>query len=137
MKEYLLKLLINSLAVFITAWLFDILTISNFTTAITVAIFLSFFNTFLRPALIWMTIPFTIFTLGIFILVINAGILLLTSKLVPGFHISSFSTAFWFSIVMSLISSLMEGFKNARVKIYRQQKKQDDENKFDDYEEIK
>lgn len=138
MKAYLLKLLINTLAVFVTAWLFDGVSIDRFTTAIMVAVALSFFNTFLRPVLIWFTIPFSILTLGVFILIINAGILLLTSKLVEGFHVDSFTTAFWFSIVMSLISSAMEGFNNMRIKIYKhnQKNKDHDESKFDDYEEI-
>jgi len=68
---------------------------------------LSFLNVFLKPILVLLTLPFTIFTLGLFLLVINAGIILLTSSLVEGFHVDGFWWALLFSLILSLISSAL------------------------------
>ncbi len=104
----LLKLLINTLAVFAGSYILPGVHVKNFTTAIIVAIVLAVLNAFLKPLLVILTIPITIFTLGLFLLVINAVIVILCSKLVPGFAVDGFLYALLFSLVISLIAAVLE-----------------------------
>ena len=64
--------------------------------------FCELLNTFLKPILVFFTFPITIFTLGLFLLVINAGMVLLCDKLVDGFDVASFVTAIIFSVLLSI-----------------------------------
>ena len=92
------------------SWLLPGVDVTNFTNALLIAIVLAFLNTFLKPLLVLFTIPFTIFTLGLFLLVINAGIILLASELVEGFYVEGFWWALLFSIILSITTSILEGF---------------------------
>lgn len=104
--KWIAKLFANALAVLITAYLLAGVEIEDFITALIVAAVLALLNNFLKPILIILTIPVTILTLGLFLLVINAGIILLADDLIGGFHVDNFWWALLFSIVLSLISSL-------------------------------
>jgi putative membrane protein len=106
--KFLLRLIISTLAVCLTAYLLPGVEVANITTAVIVAAVLTLLNTFLKPVLVVLTIPVTVVTLGIFLLIINAGMVILTSRLVPGFVISGFWSAFFFSIILSLITSFLE-----------------------------
>ena len=77
------------------------------TTAIVVAIVLGIVNTFLKPMLIFLTLPITVFTFGFFILVLNALMILLVTKLVPGFSVQNFWWALLFSFVLSIVNSFL------------------------------
>lgn len=81
--------------------------VEQFTTAIIVAIVLGLLNLFVKPVLVLLTLPVTFFTLGLFLLVINAIIILLCDHFVDGFDVSSFWTALFFSIILSLSQSLV------------------------------
>lgn len=116
LAQILLKLLISGLAVFFTDWLLSGIDVTNFTNALLIAIVLAFLNTFLKPVLVLLTIPFTIFTLGLFLLVINAGIILLASKLIDGFYVSGFWWALLFSIILSITTSILEGLTKTQVR---------------------
>ena len=72
-----------------------------------VAIVLGLLNTFLKPILVFFTLPVTVLTLGLFLLVINAAMVLLCDKLVDGFDVSSFWTALLFSILLSISQSIL------------------------------
>lgn len=104
--KVVIRLLIYTGAVLLTAWLLPGVTIEKFTTAIMVAIALAIMNTFLRPLLIFLTIPVTIFTFGLFLLVINALIILLIAWFVPGFSVDGFWWALLFSVILSIIASI-------------------------------
>jgi len=105
----LIKLLINTLAVFAAAKILPGVHVKNFTTAILVAVVLAVLNALLKPVLIFFTIPVTILTLGLFLLVINAVIVLICARLLsPGFAIDGFWYAMLFSIVISIISYILE-----------------------------
>ena len=106
--KLLLKILVSSLAVFITAYLLPGIKIDSFLTAVIVAIVLALLNSFLKPVLIFFTIPVTVVTLGLFLLVINAAMIMLTAKLVDGFIVRGFWWAVLFSIIVSAITSLLE-----------------------------
>jgi putative membrane protein len=81
--------------------------VENFTTSIIVAMVLGLLNLFVKPILILFTLPITLFTLGLFLLVINAVLILLCTKIVGGFKVDSFFTALIFSMVLSLFQSIM------------------------------
>lgn len=105
----LLKLLVSSLAVALTAWLLPGVHVESFITAIVVAGVLGLLNTFIKPLLIILTIPVTILTLGLFLIVINAFIILMTDDLVSGFSVNGFWWALLFSFILSFITSVLEG----------------------------
>ena len=110
-QEFILKILINAVAVIITSWLLRGVHTDNILTAILVAATLSLLNTFLKPLLILLTIPATIFTFGFFLLAINAFIILLTAKLVDGFKVNGFWWALLFSLILSIVTSILENIK--------------------------
>ncbi|MFA9288989.1 MAG: phage holin family protein [Weeksellaceae bacterium] len=107
----LINLLINSLAVGITAYLLQGgVTIESFSTTIVVAIVLGVLNTFIKPILSLLALPITVITLGIFSFIINGLIILLASNIVPGFRVDGFLWAVLFSIVLSVVSSVLGMF---------------------------
>lgn len=74
--------------------------------AIVLAVVLGLINIFIKPIITIVTLPLTILTLGLFSLVINACLILLSAYIVPGFSVDSFWWALLFSIVLSLINAL-------------------------------
>jgi len=78
------------------------------------ALILGVLNAVVRPVLIFLTLPLTIVTLGLFILVLNALLLWLTSALVPAFHIDGFWWALLATIVLSIISAVLNAFVRDR-----------------------
>jgi len=103
----LVNLLINGLAVYITAQVLPGVTVSNFITAIIVSVVWALVNTLIKPILFILTLPATILTLGLFTFVINALMVYLVATFVPGFHVSGFWSALFFSLVLSLVSSIL------------------------------
>ena len=112
--RFLLKLVLNSLAVIITANLLDGVQINSAWSAILVSAVLAFLNAIVKPLLILFTIPVTILSLGLFLLVINAIIIVLADSLVDGFQVNGFLTAFWFSLVLSIINWVLESISGLR-----------------------
>ncbi len=106
----IIRLLLNALAVFILAYLLNGVSVDGYTGAIIVAIVLSILNLLVKPVLVILTLPVTILTLGLFLLVINALIILLADKLIDGFGVSSFWTAVLFSILLSILQSILQSF---------------------------
>jgi putative membrane protein len=106
--KLLLKILVSSLAVFFSAYILPGVELAGYPSAIVVAIVLGVFNAFLRPVLILLTIPVTVFSFGLFLLVINAFIILLTDQLLDGFSVRGFWTALLFSIIVTVVTSLLE-----------------------------
>ncbi|MES2515352.1 MAG: phage holin family protein [Bacteroidota bacterium] len=122
--NFITKLLISTIAVIITAYFLDGVTIGDnqfyqsgpaelnkFVTALLVAIVLAFLNTIVKPILTILSLPITFFTLGLFLLVINALIVLFADKLVVGFKVDGFWTALWFSVVLFFVNGFLELMK--------------------------
>ena len=103
----LVKILLSSIAVIIASYLLPGVYVDEFITAIIIAVLLSLLNVTVKPLLIVLTIPLTVFTLGLFLLVINAIIILIASSVVPGFVVDNFWWALLFSLVLSLINALL------------------------------
>ncbi len=102
-------LLVSTLAIIVTDYLLPGASVTLLG-AVVLAIVLGVINVFIKPIVKMITLPITILTLGLFSLVINALFIMLSAKLVPGFIVAGFWSAFWFSIVLSLISALFNRF---------------------------
>lgn len=100
-------LLINSLVIFFGSYLLDGVKIKNYLTAFGVAVLLGLINVFIKPLIVLLTLPLTILTLGLFIWVINAWILMLIDKLVEGFTIKSFWWALFFALFISVLNGIL------------------------------
>ena len=101
----LVKILLSSIAVVIASYLLPGVYVDDFITAVIIAVLLSLLNVTVKPLLIILTISITVFTLGLFLLVINALIILMTSAIVPGFVVDNFWWALVFSLILSLINT--------------------------------
>lgn len=104
----LLRLLLNGLAVLLTAWLLPGVHVEHFGYALLAALMLSLANIFVKPLLIILTIPLTIVTLGLFLLAINAIVIILVEGLIPGFQVDNFWWALLFSLIMSVFNSMIK-----------------------------
>ncbi|NQV88602.1 MAG: phage holin family protein [Parcubacteria group bacterium] len=109
--KILIHLLVSTVAILIATYLIPG-TVITITGAVVLAIVLGIINVFIKPVVKLITLPLTIVTLGIFSLVINALFILLAAAIVPGFSIAGFWTAFWFSIVLSLINAFFNLFQD-------------------------
>jgi putative membrane protein len=94
-------------AIFLTAYLLPGIRLSGFGAALMTAVVLGLINVILKPIFILLTLPINILTLGLFTLVINTLLIMLTSAIVPGFQISNFWWALLFGIILSLIQSIL------------------------------
>jgi len=108
--KLIIRLLLNAVAVLILAEVLNGVQVDNYLTAVIVAAVLSVLNVLVKPFLILLTLPITILTLGLFLLVVNALIILLADKLIGGFAVSSIWTAILFSILLSILQSLLHSF---------------------------
>lgn len=104
--KLLLRLLVTAGLVLLIANFLPGVHVASFTTAIIVAIVLGLLNLFIKPILVILTLPVTFITLGLFLLVINAVIILLCTNIVGGFAVDSFWTALFFSIILSILQSV-------------------------------
>ena len=107
MQKWLLKILVTSVNVFLLAYILPGIYIVDFFTAVIVAIVLSLLDAFVKPLLILLTLPATILTLGLFLFVINACIILLDAEFVHGFKVDSFWHALLFGALLSFFNSFV------------------------------
>ncbi len=110
MQKFITKTLITSVAVLIASVMLSGINVPDAQTALLVAVVLGLLNTFVKPVLVILTIPITLFTLGLFLFVINIIIVKWVATLVPGFAVKSWWAALWFSIIVSFFTSIIEGF---------------------------
>jgi len=101
--ELFIRLIISTLAVLLSSWLLPGIHVAGIVTAFIVAIVLGLLNAFIKPILTILTIPITVLTLGLFLLIINVIIVYLAAAIVPGFRIDGFLSALLFSIVLAVI----------------------------------
>ena len=105
--KFILKVLITAVNAFVLAYLLPGISINHFFTAIAVAFVLALLDAIVKPILVLFTLPATIFTLGMFLFVINACIILLDAYFVKGFVVDGFWYALLFSICLSIINSFV------------------------------
>jgi putative membrane protein len=106
-NSLLTRLIVSSLSVFLAGWLLPGVQIDSFTTAVGIAIVLGLLNATLKPLLVIITIPLTVISLGLFLLIINAIIIGIADQWIDGLHVRSTWTAILFSFLISAISSWM------------------------------
>lgn len=104
---WLTNLAIDVLALVIVDWLFDGIKLDTWQAVIGGAILLALVNAYLRPLIVMITLPFNILSLGLFTFVINAGMLKVVSGLLPDFHVTGFWTAVGASLMISLVSLVL------------------------------
>ncbi len=102
------KVLVAAFAALVASWLVPGVHIDSGGTAVLVALVLALLNAFVKPVLVFLTIPITVITLGLFLLVINILMIQWTAYLVPGFGVDNWLSALFFSIILSVIIALIE-----------------------------
>lgn len=102
----ILRFLLNGLAVVLTAYILPGVYVKDYWTALIVALVLAIVNLIVKPVLVIFTIPITVITLGLFLLVINALMILLVDYFVDGFSVDGFWWALAFSLILSVFNSL-------------------------------
>ena len=112
--NWIIRFLLNGLAVVLTAYILPGVTVEDYGTALIVALVISIANIIVKPVLIVLTIPITVLTLGLFLLVINAIIILLADYLVSDFYVNSFWWALLFSLIMSVFNSMFDDLTKDR-----------------------
>lgn len=106
--NFIIRFLLNGLAVYLTAYLLDGVDVEGYGMALIVALVISIANAVVKPILILLTIPITVLTLGLFLLVINAVIILMVDYLVPGFNVDGFWWALLCSLILSVFNSIFD-----------------------------
>ena len=102
-----LRIVISAIVAFDLSYILSGVHIQSFVTALILAIVLGLLNLFVKPILIILTLPITIFTFGLFLFVINALIILLAAKFVSGFSVDGFWWALLFSLLLSILTSFL------------------------------
>jgi len=110
MDRFLVRALVAAIGLWIADALISGLSFDSAAWLLTSAVVLGLLNAVVRPLAVILTLPITLVTLGLFILVLNAGMLGLASWLLPGFHVAGFWPAFWGALVVSLVSGLGSWF---------------------------
>ena len=110
MNGIFIRWLTLTAAIILSAYLLDGIRISGFFSAFFAAAILGILNAFFRPIALLLTLPINILSLGFFTFVINALMLKLASGFIPGFHVYGFWTAIWGSLIISIISWLLNSF---------------------------
>jgi putative membrane protein len=103
----LIRIIVTASLVFGIAHFLPGVHVAGPATAMVVAVVLGLLNIFIKPIMVLLTLPFTIVTLGLFLLVVNAIIILLCTKIVGGFTVDTFWIAMIFSVVLSLCQSVI------------------------------
>ncbi|WP_216207274.1 phage holin family protein [Polynucleobacter sp. Latsch14-2] len=109
LTPFLVQWALTSLSLWVASYIFSGLRFADGGSLLVAALLLGFANAIVKPLLILFTLPLTVLTMGLFLLVINALVLMLVSQLVSGFSISGFWTAFFASIFISLFSLFVSG----------------------------
>jgi putative membrane protein len=112
----IIRILLTAVAVVILAKFLPGVTVEGFTSAIIVAVVLGLLNIIVKPILVILTLPITVVTLGLFLLVINGCIILMANSFIDGFTVNGFWIALLFSLLLSLLQSILFSLLNKDVK---------------------
>lgn len=103
----LIRILLATVAVLVTDLLLPGVNAADLKTGLLVAIVLGVLNAVVKPLLLLLTLPVTVLTMGLFVLVINAAMVLLAANIVPGFTVDSFWWALAFSVIMWAVQGVL------------------------------
>lgn len=123
----IIRLIISSFAVAITAWLLNGVHIGEpqYLNALLIAVTLSLLNSFVKPILVFFSIPITLFSFGLFLLVINAIIILIAGNILEDFKVDGFWWAIAFSIILSITTSILDAI--GKTKVHRIKRDENDD----------
>jgi putative membrane protein len=114
---FLIRVLVNALAIWLATAIVPGIVASSAATVLVAALVLGLVNAIVRPVLLVLTLPLTLVTLGLFLFVLNALCLWLTSAVVPGFDVRGFWPAFWGALLVSALSWAVNGFVSDRGRV--------------------
>jgi len=108
MRNFVIRLLVNSLALWVAAWLIDGITLSGaYGNVLIVALVFGILNALLKPILVFFSLPFIVLSLGLFALLVNGALLMLTARLTQHLAVSGLWAAILGSIVISLVTMVL------------------------------
>lgn len=113
---FIIRMLVSTIAVILTSYVLPGVRLESFLAALATALLIAFLNNIVKPILIILTIPVTLLTFGLFLLVINAAIIMIASGLIPGFYVDGFWYALLFSIILSAITAVMGSMVGSDIK---------------------
>jgi len=105
--RFIVKLLLSGFAVIVLAKLLAGISVENYLTAVIVALILAFLRAFVKPILVFLTLPITVITFGLFLLIINAFIVMIADYLIPGFAVASIWWALLFSLLLTVFETIL------------------------------
>lgn len=108
MGRFLLRWLLLAAALLLVAYLYPGVAVKSYGSALLAAAVLGLLNTLLRPLLVLLTLPVTVLTLGLFLVVINAAMFWLAAQMLEGFHVAGFLAALIGSLIYSLLSLVVD-----------------------------
>ncbi len=108
--KFILRVLLSTIAVIILSKVLPNVSVDSYQTAIIVAVVISLLNFIVKPIMVILTLPITIVTFGLFLLVINAAIILLADHFIDGFMVNGFLWALLFSLLLSFLQSILFSF---------------------------
>jgi putative membrane protein len=106
----LFSLLLNSIAVFVTARVLPGVMIDSLGTSLVVAVLIGLLNTLIRPAIFALTLPVNILTMTLVTLILNTFVVVLAGKIVPGFFVHSYLYALLFALVLGIVNGFIHSF---------------------------
>ena len=112
--KFLVNLVLNALAIMLTAYLLPGIHVDGFVSALLLAAVLAVLNVTIKPVLVVLTIPVSVLTLGLFLIVINAGVILLADYFIPGTNIDGFWWAILFGLIVSILNSIFYGLAGTK-----------------------
>jgi putative membrane protein len=114
---FLIRVVVNAVAIWVATEIVPGIQAHSATTVVVAALVLGLVNAIVRPVLLVLTLPLTLVTLGLFLFVLNALCLWLTSAVVPGFEVRGFWAAFWGALIVSALSWAVNGFVSDRGRV--------------------
>lgn len=114
--KFLISILLNGLLVYFASWLLSGVYVNSFSIAIVAGLALGIVNLLLKPILTFLTLPITVITLGLFLLVINGAMVLLVDELIAGFSVNGLTWAIIFSIVLAFLNLLIGNYSASAIK---------------------
>ena len=112
--NFLIKLFLSAISVMLASYLLPGIEVTDFLSALFFAALLALLNATIKPLLIIFTLPLTVFTLGLFLLVINAVVILMVDDFIPGVQVDGFWWALIFSLILTIMTSMLEGMTKDR-----------------------
>lgn len=104
--KFIIRLFLTALSLILVTYIVPGIVVDSFSTALIAAFVLGLLNAVIKPVIVFLTLPITIVTLGLFIFVINAALFFFVASLIEGFAVSGFWTALFGSILVSIISGI-------------------------------